>query len=133
MSSLPWRPGPVLGIETSCDETAAAVVDREHRPVVLSDVVASQVAIHAPHGGVVPELASRQHLADVRSVVERAIASVSRIERTGVDAELTMLTDRKESAAPSADALVTDRPQTRAEEISRLIAEAKQGEATAGA
>jgi N6-L-threonylcarbamoyladenine synthase len=50
----------VLGIESSCDETAAAVVD-EHG-VVLSDVVATQIAEHAPYGGVVPELASRAHL-----------------------------------------------------------------------
>ena len=51
----------VLGIETSCDETAAAVVDGGRK--VLSSVVASQDAIHGPYGGVVPELASRQHLA----------------------------------------------------------------------
>jgi N6-L-threonylcarbamoyladenine synthase len=50
----------ILGIETSCDETAAAVVDGEGR--VLSDVVHTQVAIHAPYGGVVPELASRDHI-----------------------------------------------------------------------
>ncbi len=50
----------VLGIETSCDETAAAVVEDARR--VLSSVVASQVAVHAPYGGVVPELASRHHL-----------------------------------------------------------------------
>ncbi|MCH7595738.1 MAG: AAA family ATPase [Planctomycetes bacterium] len=62
--------------------------------------------------------------------VERAIASVPRIQRTGVDAELTMLTDREESAAPSAESFVTDKPQTRAEEISRLITEAKQADAT---
>ncbi|MEO7327844.1 MAG: tRNA (adenosine(37)-N6)-threonylcarbamoyltransferase complex transferase subunit TsaD, partial [Minicystis sp.] len=49
----------VLGIETSCDETAAAVVMADGR--VLSDVVKSQIALHAPYGGVVPELASRDH------------------------------------------------------------------------
>jgi len=50
----------VLGIETSCDETAAAVVADDVR--ILSNVVASQEAVHAPYGGVVPELASRRHL-----------------------------------------------------------------------
>ncbi|HMA85606.1 MAG TPA: tRNA (adenosine(37)-N6)-threonylcarbamoyltransferase complex transferase subunit TsaD, partial [Desulfosalsimonadaceae bacterium] len=47
----------ILGIETSCDETAAAVV--ENGDQLLSSVVASQVALHHPYGGVVPELASR--------------------------------------------------------------------------
>lgn len=72
-----WTPGLVLGIESSCDETAASVVDARESvesPRVLSDVVASQVHLHAPHGGVVPELASRQHLRDVRPVVEEALS-----------------------------------------------------------
>jgi N6-L-threonylcarbamoyladenine synthase len=68
----------ILGIETSCDETAAAVVeevDDAARPwVVRSSVVASQVDIHREWGGVVPELASRQHLRDICGVVERALA-----------------------------------------------------------
>ncbi|MBI1874022.1 MAG: tRNA (adenosine(37)-N6)-threonylcarbamoyltransferase complex transferase subunit TsaD [Acidobacteria bacterium] len=67
----------MLGIETSCDETAAAVVvetDDPARPwAVRSNVVASQVAIHREWGGVVPELASRQHIRDICGVVERAI------------------------------------------------------------
>jgi N6-L-threonylcarbamoyladenine synthase len=62
----------VLGIETSCDETAAAVVEDGRR--VRSDVVASQVLVHAEYGGVVPEVASRQHLATVVPVVNRALA-----------------------------------------------------------
>jgi N6-L-threonylcarbamoyladenine synthase len=62
----------VLGIETSCDETAASVV--EDGRVVRSDVVASQVLVHAEYGGVVPEVASRQHLATVVPVVSRALA-----------------------------------------------------------
>jgi N6-L-threonylcarbamoyladenine synthase len=62
----------VLGIETSCDETAAAVVEDGRR--VCSDVVASQVLVHAEYGGVVPEVASRQHLATVVPVVTRALA-----------------------------------------------------------
>src|SRR5207249_97187 len=62
----------VLGIESSCDETAAAVLAGGRR--VLSSVVASQDAIHAPYGGVVPELASRRHLEVIVPVVERALA-----------------------------------------------------------
>ena len=50
----------ILGIESSCDETAAAVV--ENAEVVLSSVVASQMTTHGKYGGVVPELASREHL-----------------------------------------------------------------------
>ena len=61
----------VLGIETSCDETAAAVIEDGRR--VRSDVVASQVMVHAEFGGVVPEVASRQHLATVVPVLRRAV------------------------------------------------------------
>jgi N6-L-threonylcarbamoyladenine synthase len=67
----------ILGIETSCDETSAAVVEEtgdSGKPwVVRSNVVASQVAIHREWGGVVPELASRQHIRDVCGVVERSL------------------------------------------------------------
>jgi len=62
----------VLGIESSCDETAAAVLVDGRR--ILSSIVASQDAIHAPYGGVVPELASRRHLEVVAPVVERALS-----------------------------------------------------------
>src|SRR5438477_11980374 len=61
----------VLGIESSCDETAAAVLEDGRR--VRSSVVASQDAVHAPYGGVVPELASRRHLEVIVPVVERAL------------------------------------------------------------
>lgn len=61
----------VLGIETSCDETAAAVVDDGRH--VLSNVVLSQTEAHAPFGGIVPEVAARAHLDYVDSVVERAM------------------------------------------------------------
>jgi N6-L-threonylcarbamoyladenine synthase len=61
-----------LGIETSCDETAAAVVQDDG--TVLSDVVHSQVSVHAPYGGVVPELASRDHLNNMRYVVDSCLA-----------------------------------------------------------
>jgi N6-L-threonylcarbamoyladenine synthase len=62
----------VLGLESSCDETGAAVVDGEG--CVLADVVESQISQHAPHGGVVPELASRDHLRNVGPVVRAALA-----------------------------------------------------------
>src|SRR5580765_8003125 len=61
----------VLGIETSCDETAAAVVDAGRK--MLSSVVASQDDVHAPYGGVVPELASRRHLEVLVPVIRRAL------------------------------------------------------------
>ncbi len=61
----------VLGIESSCDETAAAVVEDGRR--VLSDIIASQVALHAQYGGVVPEVASRQHLLRIVPVLEQAL------------------------------------------------------------
>jgi len=61
----------ILGIETSCDETAAAVVRSGEQ--VVSNVVASQIATHWPYGGVVPELASREHLRAIVPVVRRAL------------------------------------------------------------
>jgi N6-L-threonylcarbamoyladenine synthase len=61
----------VLGIETSCDETAAAVVEDGRR--VLSSVVSSQAEVHAPYGGVVPELASRHHIENIVPVIESAM------------------------------------------------------------
>ena len=70
----------VLGIESSCDETAAAVVDADdatRRWQLRSSVVASQVAIHREWGGVVPELAARQHLRDICGVVEQALAEAA--------------------------------------------------------
>jgi N6-L-threonylcarbamoyladenine synthase len=61
----------VLGIETSCDESAAAVIEDGHR--IRSNVVATQAAVHAHYGGVVPEVASRQHLRSIVPVVETAL------------------------------------------------------------
>src|SRR6266851_1065603 len=62
----------VLGIETSCDETAAAVLDGGRK--ILSSIVASQDDVHAPYGGVVPELASRRHIEVIVPVVVKALA-----------------------------------------------------------
>jgi len=75
---------PILAIETSCDETAAAVIARTADPArpwtLLSSIVASQTEIHREWGGVVPELASRQHVRDICGVVEAAL------EKAGVAA-----------------------------------------------
>lgn len=76
----------ILGIETSCDETAAAVVeDAGGRWSIRSNVVASQADIHREWGGVVPELASRQHVRDICGVVERALADAG-VAWDGLDA-----------------------------------------------
>ena len=73
----------VLGIETSCDETAAAVVADGRR--ILSSVVSSQVAVHRPFGGVVPELASRKHIEAIVPVVRQAL-SEGGISQAGLEA-----------------------------------------------
>jgi N6-L-threonylcarbamoyladenine synthase len=79
----------VLGIESSCDETAAAVVaelDDPARPwQIRSSVIASQVEIHREWGGVVPELASRQHIRDICGVVERALGDAG-VDLSSIDA-----------------------------------------------
>ena len=66
----------ILGIESSCDETAAAIVRSGEQ--VISNVVASQIATHQPYGGVVPELASREHLRAIAPVVKQALAEADR-------------------------------------------------------
>ncbi len=65
----------VLGVESSCDETAAAVVD--HTGLVHSDVVHSQVKLHAQYGGIIPELASRDHLRNIAPVIAEALDRAS--------------------------------------------------------
>lgn len=67
-----WQRPLVLGIESSCDDTAAAVVDGAGR--VVASVVSSQLAAHAPFGGVVPEIASREHLANWPAVAQATFA-----------------------------------------------------------
>jgi len=66
----------ILGIESSCDETAAAVVRSGEQ--LISNVVASQITMHQPYGGVVPELASREHLRAIVPVVRQALADAKR-------------------------------------------------------
>lgn len=69
----------ILGIETSCDETAAAVVSKGVK--ILSSVVSSQDAVHHPYGGVVPELASRKHIESIVPVVDKAL------DASGIDSK----------------------------------------------
>lgn len=64
----------VLAIETSCDETAAAVVKKRH---ILSNIVASQIEIHRPYGGVVPEVASRHHVESINDVIAKALTQAN--------------------------------------------------------
>jgi N6-L-threonylcarbamoyladenine synthase len=72
----------ILGIETSCDETAAAVV--EDGTKILSSQVASQVEIHARYGGVVPEVASRQHILSIIPIIKEAMAKTAWKEIDGI-------------------------------------------------
>lgn len=76
----------VLGLETSCDETAVGIVDAERR--ILADVVATQFVEHKPYGGVVPEIAARAHLDRLDELVARALANakISFDDLTGVAA-----------------------------------------------
>ena len=66
----------ILGIETSCDETAASIITENDKgiPTVLSNIVSSQVDVHKEFGGVVPELAARSHIEKIDWIVEKAIA-----------------------------------------------------------
>jgi N6-L-threonylcarbamoyladenine synthase len=73
----------ILGIETSCDETAAAVVT--DGTTILSSIVSSQIAVHHPYGGVVPELASRKHIEAIVPVVNQAL-STSGVDSRQLDA-----------------------------------------------
>ena len=61
----------ILGIESSCDETAASIVENGRR--VLSNVVASQIEIHKKYGGVFPEVASRQHVVTIYTIIQEAM------------------------------------------------------------
>lgn len=66
-----WTPCPILGIESSCDETSAAILN--HDGTVLSNIVSSQDSVHRPFGGVVPELAARAHLSTIDRVVQTSL------------------------------------------------------------
>jgi len=77
----------ILGIETSCDETAAAVLEfKKDKARILSNLIASQHDIHAPYGGIFPELASRRHIEVIRPLVENALkeAGISQDKIEGI-------------------------------------------------
>lgn len=74
---------PILGIETSCDETACGIVDQDGQ--ILANVVASQIETHAPYGGIIPELASRAHIINIHKVVKQAIIN-SKLKLTDIEA-----------------------------------------------
>ena len=65
----------ILGIESSCDETAASIIpeNKQGNPVVLSNIISSQIKIHKKFGGVVPELAARSHVDKIDWIVEKAV------------------------------------------------------------
>src|SRR3546814_3530363 len=69
----------ILGLESSCDETAAALVDSERR--ILAHHVAGQEAEHSPYGGVVPEIAARAHVDRLAPIVEAVLADAGTTER----------------------------------------------------
>ena len=72
----------VLGIETSCDETAVAIVGDRPQPLIRANLIRSQLAEHAPYGGVVPEIAARAHLDQIDDLIRRALAAAeTRIEQ----------------------------------------------------
>ena len=90
----------ILGIETSCDETAIGVVADGRR--LRSNVIASQVELHSQYGGVVPEVASRQHVRDLVPVLEKAV----------LDSGLTLEDIDVISDSPNAEATPKSRSTT---------------------
>jgi len=77
----------ILGIESSCDETAVAIIEENDKgqPSILSNIVSSQVDVHKEFGGVVPELAARSHIEKIDLIAKRAIVE-SKIKLTDIDA-----------------------------------------------
>ncbi len=73
----------ILGIESSCDETACSVV--KNGRVILSDVIASQADFHEQYGGVVPELASRMHVDSIYPTIKKALSD-AKVELNDIDA-----------------------------------------------
>ena len=77
----------ILGIESSCDETAASIITEndQGKPIILSNIVSSQVNVHKEFGGVVPELAARSHIEKIDLITRRAIDE-SGIKMDAIDA-----------------------------------------------
>ena len=85
----------ILGVESSCDETAASVVADGRR--IMSNVVASQIDLHSAYGGVVPEIASRAHVEQIIVVIRQALAEEA--ERPGPRKRASLLGQGQPSAA----------------------------------
>ena len=73
----------ILGIESSCDETAASLISESDQglPIILSNIVSSQVEVHKDFGGVVPELAARSHIEKIDLIVQKAISESGKKNR----------------------------------------------------
>ena len=97
----------ILGIETSCDETAVAVVERG--TLVRSSVVSSQVEQHARYGGVVPEVAGRAHVQQLVPVLAEALATAG-IEGPDVDAVAAKYTPQMEAYVDALRAMICPTP-----------------------
>ncbi|HAI74486.1 MAG TPA: tRNA (adenosine(37)-N6)-threonylcarbamoyltransferase complex transferase subunit TsaD [Candidatus Moranbacteria bacterium] len=81
----------ILGIETSCDETAASLIEADDKNIiVLSNIVSSQIALHSKWGGVVPNLAAREHLKNILPVIETAL---EKAEKNSADIDLIAVTN----------------------------------------
>lgn len=75
----------ILAIETSCDETAAAIIEEQNsHPVVISNVVSSQIDLHAKYGGVVPEVAARAHIEEILPIIKETLKK-AKLELSDVD------------------------------------------------
>ena len=84
----------ILGIESSCDETAVALIRENNKgePEILSNIVSSQVDIHKEFGGVVPELAARAHIEKIDLISKKALdKAIKRLEDSGYNASRTSL------------------------------------------
>ena len=79
----------ILAIETSCDDTSSSVVENGNK--VLSNIISSQISVHAKYNGVVPELASREHIKNVNIVVEQALKQAN-ISFENFDKEIDYIT-----------------------------------------
>ncbi|MEK7557661.1 MAG: tRNA (adenosine(37)-N6)-threonylcarbamoyltransferase complex transferase subunit TsaD [Patescibacteria group bacterium] len=91
----------ILGIETSCDETAASIIDgRGNNIKVLSNVVSSQIEIHQKYGGVVPEVAAREHILNILPVINDALEKANAENSNNFFCQKNQLTNKKNPSNP---------------------------------
>ena len=88
----------VLGIETSCDETSLSIINEDNH--LMSNVIVSQHSTHSPHGGIIPELASRQHIINIEDAFEKCLkdarVNLNDISVIGVTNGNVLIGDAKE-------------------------------------